>query len=84
MIKRFEGMLLGKGLRFGLVVSRFNEFFSQKLLEGAQDALLRHDVSEEDMNRVHEIILLRKWREKIHQDWEGGVTDIDEDDFNIQ
>jgi 6,7-dimethyl-8-ribityllumazine synthase len=49
MSKRFEGMLLGKGLRFGVVVSRFNEFFSQKLLEGAQDALLRHGVSEEDI-----------------------------------
>jgi 6,7-dimethyl-8-ribityllumazine synthase len=49
MSKRFEGMLLGKGLKFGLVVARFNEFFTQKLLEGAQDALLRHDVNEEDI-----------------------------------
>jgi len=49
MGKRFEGMLLGKGLKFGLVVSRFNEFFSQKLLEGAQNALLRHGVNEEDI-----------------------------------
>jgi 6,7-dimethyl-8-ribityllumazine synthase len=49
MSKRFEGMLLGKGLKFGLVVSRFNEFFSKKLLEGAQDALLRHGVNEADI-----------------------------------
>jgi len=49
MSKRFEGMLLGKGLKFGLVVSRFNEFFSKKLLDGAQDALLRHGVNEEDI-----------------------------------
>jgi 6,7-dimethyl-8-ribityllumazine synthase len=49
MSKRFEGMLLGKGLKFGLVVARFNEFFTQKLLEGAQDALLRHGVNEEDV-----------------------------------
>jgi len=42
-------MLLGKGLKFGLVVSRFNEFFTKKLLEGAQDALLRHGVSQEDI-----------------------------------
>ncbi|MFQ6121794.1 MAG: 6,7-dimethyl-8-ribityllumazine synthase [Dehalococcoidales bacterium] len=49
MSKRFEGMLLGKGLKFGLVVSRFNEFFTKKLLEGAQDALLRHGVNEEDI-----------------------------------
>ncbi|HEY82035.1 MAG TPA: 6,7-dimethyl-8-ribityllumazine synthase [Dehalococcoidia bacterium] len=49
MGKRFEGKLLGQGLKFGLVVSRFNELFTQKLLEGAQDALLRHGVSEEDI-----------------------------------
>ena len=49
MGKYFEGMLLGKGLKFGLVVSRFNEFITKKLLEGAQDALLRHDVSEENI-----------------------------------
>jgi len=49
MNKCFEGMLLGKGLKFGLVVSRFNEFFTKKLLEGAQDALLRHGVSQEDI-----------------------------------
>ncbi|HUU64541.1 MAG TPA: 6,7-dimethyl-8-ribityllumazine synthase [Dehalococcoidales bacterium] len=49
MSKRFEGMLLGKGLKFGVVVARFNEFFTQKLLEGAQDALLRHGVIEEDV-----------------------------------
>ncbi|MBA7475747.1 6,7-dimethyl-8-ribityllumazine synthase [subsurface metagenome] len=49
MSKSFEGMLLGKGLKFGLIVSRFNEFFTKKLLEGAQDALLRHGVNEDDV-----------------------------------
>jgi len=49
MSKHFEGKLLGEGLRFGLVISRFNEFISKKLLEGAQDALLRHGVKEEDI-----------------------------------
>ncbi|MCK4273953.1 MAG: 6,7-dimethyl-8-ribityllumazine synthase, partial [Dehalococcoidales bacterium] len=49
MSKNFEGNLLGKELKFGLVVSRFNEFFSKKLLEGAQDALLRHGVNETDI-----------------------------------
>jgi 6,7-dimethyl-8-ribityllumazine synthase len=49
MDKHNEGMLVGKGLKFGLVVSRFNEFVTSKLLEGAQDALLRHDVSEGDI-----------------------------------
>ncbi len=50
MSQQHEGMLLGKGLKFGLVVARFNEFITKKLLEGAQDALLRHDVSKEDID----------------------------------
>ena len=50
MSKSFEGMLLGKGLKFGVVVTRFNEFITKKLLEGAQDALLRHGVSEADID----------------------------------
>ncbi len=50
MSKLFEGMLLGEGLKFGVVVSRFNEFITKKLLEGAQDALLRHGVSEDDID----------------------------------
>ena len=37
-------------MKFGLVISRFNEFISKKLLEGAQDALLRHGVKEEDID----------------------------------
>lgn len=45
-----QGMLLGKGLKFALVVSRFNEFITRKLLDGAQDALLRHDVNKEDID----------------------------------
>ena len=50
MSKTYEGMLLGKGLKFGLVISRFNEFISQKLLEGAQDALHRHGVIDDDID----------------------------------
>lgn len=50
MGKNFEGMLQGKGLKLGLVVSRFNEFFGSKLLEGARDALLRHGVNEADID----------------------------------
>ena len=50
MSKLFEGVLLGKGLKFGVVVSRFNEFITKKLLDGAQDALLRHGVSEDDID----------------------------------
>ena len=50
MGKLFEGMLLGKGLKFGMVISRFNEFITNKLLDGAQDALLRHGVNEGDID----------------------------------
>jgi len=49
MNKITQVMLLGKGLKFGLVISRFNEFITKKLLEGAQDALLRHGVNQEDI-----------------------------------
>jgi 6,7-dimethyl-8-ribityllumazine synthase len=47
--KVFEGSLLGKGLRFGIVVARFNEFITGKLLSGAQDSLKRHGVNDEDV-----------------------------------
>ena len=49
MGKQYEGMLIGEGLKFGLVVSRFNQFITAKLLEGASDALVRHGVREEDI-----------------------------------
>jgi 6,7-dimethyl-8-ribityllumazine synthase len=47
--KTFEGMLLGEGLKFCLVVARFNDFITNKMLEGAQDTLLRHGVNEDDI-----------------------------------
>lgn len=50
MGKVFEGHLVGTGLKIGIVVGRFNEFISSKLLSGAQDALKRHGVSEEDID----------------------------------
>lgn len=49
MAKTYEGMLLGAGLKFGIVVSRFNEFITSKLLEGARDALVRHGAQEDDI-----------------------------------
>jgi 6,7-dimethyl-8-ribityllumazine synthase len=52
MSKQYQGMLQGEGLKFGLVISRFNEFFSTKLLEGARDALLRHGVTEGDIEEA--------------------------------
>lgn len=49
MKKVYQGALLAQGLRFAVVVSRFNEFISSRLLDGAQDALLRHGAKEEDI-----------------------------------
>lgn len=49
MAKHIEGHLNAKGFRFGLVISRFNEFISGKLLSGALDALKRHEAKDEDM-----------------------------------
>jgi 6,7-dimethyl-8-ribityllumazine synthase len=50
MGRRFEGHLVGQGLRFGIVVARFNEFITSKLLAGAMDGLIRHGVREEDVD----------------------------------
>lgn len=47
-----EGELLGRGLRFGLVVARFNELITSQLLAGAWDALVRHGVAPEDVDVV--------------------------------
>jgi len=49
MPKIYEGHLLGQGLRFGLVVGRFNEFITNKLLSGALDALNRHGAADENI-----------------------------------
>ena len=50
MNKKYEGNLVGDGLKFGLVVSRFNEFITGKLLDGAEDALTRHGVKPADID----------------------------------
>lgn len=49
MHQTFEGNLVGTGLKVGLVVGRFNEFITSKLLSGALDTLKRHGVSEEEV-----------------------------------
>ncbi len=46
----FEGKLNGQGLRFGLVVGRFNELISSRLYAGALDCLRRHDVVDDDVD----------------------------------
>jgi 6,7-dimethyl-8-ribityllumazine synthase len=50
MAKVYEGKLLADGLKFGIVVSRFNEFITKKLLDGAMDALKRHGASEDSIS----------------------------------
>jgi len=46
----FEGRIEGTGRRFAIVVSRFNDFITGRLLEGAQDALVRHGVAPGDID----------------------------------
>lgn len=60
-----EGKLNAKDLKFGIVVGRFNEFISSKLLGGAIDALKRHDADENDIDMIwspgsYEIPLIAK------------------------
>lgn len=47
---KFEGQLDGKGLKIGVVVSRFNDLITGRLLDGAQDALRRHQVAEDSVD----------------------------------
>lgn len=48
-MKMYEGKLISQGLKFGIIVGRFNEFIGGKLLSGAIDSLKRHGVLEEDI-----------------------------------
>lgn len=48
-MKILEGQLLAEGLKIGIVVSRFNEFITSKLLSGAEDTLRRHGANEDDI-----------------------------------
>jgi len=49
-MKVYEGNLLARNLRFGIVVSRFNDFIGERLVGGAVDALKRSGASEEDID----------------------------------
>lgn len=50
MGKVYEGDLVGSGLKVGIVVGRFNEFITSRLLGGAMDALKRHGIDENDID----------------------------------
>jgi len=65
MVKEIEGKLIGTGRKVGIVVSRFNTFISERLLEGTLDGLTRHGVADKDVTVVRvpgafEIPLLAK------------------------
>jgi 6,7-dimethyl-8-ribityllumazine synthase len=49
MIKVVEGDLIGRGKKFGIVASRFNDFMTKELVAGCTDTLLRHGVKEDDI-----------------------------------
>ncbi|WP_169007962.1 6,7-dimethyl-8-ribityllumazine synthase [Faecalispora jeddahensis] len=49
-MKTFEGRLVSKNIRIGIVAARFNEFITSKLLSGALDGLKRHEVGEGDID----------------------------------
>lgn len=49
-MSRYEGDLIGTGLKVGICISRFNELLSSRLLGGATDALARHGVADEDVD----------------------------------
>jgi len=51
-MKTLEGKLVSKGYKFAVIISRFNELIGKKLLEGALDGLLRHDVKEQDITVI--------------------------------
>ena len=48
-MKTFEGKLVSKDIKVGIIAARFNDFITSKLLSGALDTLLRHDVKEENI-----------------------------------
>ncbi|ARJ13728.1 6,7-dimethyl-8-ribityllumazine synthase [Staphylococcus lugdunensis] len=68
----FEGKLVGSELKIAIVVSRFNDFITNRLLEGAKDTLIRHDVNDSNIDVAYvpgafEIPLVaRKLAQKKH------------------
>lgn len=48
-MRKLEGKVVGEGIKVGIVASRFNEFIVSKLVGGAQDALVRHGVEDDDI-----------------------------------
>lgn len=51
-MRKLEGKVVGQGIKIGIVAARFNEFIVSKLVGGAQDALIRHGVEDDDITLV--------------------------------
>ncbi len=51
-MKKYEGELQAKGLKFAIIISRFNDFITGKLLDGAVDALVRHGAAEQNIDVI--------------------------------
>jgi 6,7-dimethyl-8-ribityllumazine synthase len=51
-MKTIEGKLISKGYKFAVIISRFNDLISKKLLDGALDGLLRHEVKDKDITVI--------------------------------
>lgn len=52
MVKTMEGKLISRGKKFGIIVSRFNDFITRRLLDGCLDTLKRHGAEENDIEVV--------------------------------
>ncbi len=52
MVKKLEGNLIAKGKGFAIVASRFNDFITKQLLDGCVDTLVRHGVTDDDIDVV--------------------------------
>ncbi|WP_214786018.1 6,7-dimethyl-8-ribityllumazine synthase [Exiguobacterium sp. s183] len=78
MTYTFEGNLVGEGLKIGIVVGRFNDLITMRLLDGAKDALKRHGVKEEDVSLAFvpgafELPLVAK-RMAMSQNYDAVIT----------
>jgi len=51
-MKEYSGNLIAKGYKFGIIVSRFNEFITERLVNGAIDAIVRSDGKKEDIELI--------------------------------
>ena len=70
-MRTFEGQLNGAGMRFGIVVGRFNSMITERLLEGAVDCLVRHGVDREEIDVTR---APGSWELPLALEWMAGGT----------